>query len=88
MYYSIIHTYKQVELGQSAYRNTSRKMLGAGSLWTVLKEVVSNHGYGGLYAGLAPRIAKIAPACAIMISSYEMCKDYFRKKNTLNFVND
>lgn len=67
----------KVELGQSA----GNKMLGAGSLVTVLKDVVSNHGFSGLYTGLAPRTAKIAPACAIMITSYEVCKDYFRKQN-------
>ncbi len=57
-------------------------MLGAGSLWTVLKDVVSNHGYSGLYTGLAPRVAKIAPACAIMITSYEACKEHFKKQNS------
>lgn len=62
-----------------------RPMLGAGSLFTVLREVVSSHGYAGLYTGLAPRVAKIAPACAIMISSYEACKEYFTKKNLTSF---
>ena len=42
---------------------------------------MSEHGYGGLYAGLAPRLAKIAPACAIMIGSYEACKEYFHEYN-------
>jgi solute carrier family 25 protein 39/40 len=42
---------------------------------------VSEHGYGGLYAGLVPRVAKIAPACAIMIGSYEVCKEYFHEYN-------
>ena len=59
-------------------------MLGAGSLFTVLNKVVSDHGYRGLYAGLGPRIAKVAPACAIMIGSYETCKEYFAERNRLN----
>ena len=70
-----------MEIGQSnAFVSRS---LGAGSLKTVLSDVVSAHGYAGLYAGLAPRIAKIAPACAIMIASYEACKEYFMEQNAI-----
>ena len=57
------------------------RSLGAGSLFNVLRNIVSEHGYGGLYAGLVPRVAKIAPACAIMIGSYEVCKEYFHEYN-------
>lgn len=71
-----------MELGQST---AGKKALGAGSLFTVLGDVVSRHGYGGLFAGLAPRVGKIAPACAIMIGSYEACKEYFRKQNSDRF---
>ena len=70
--------YQQVDLGESGNRGRS---LGAGSLFNVLKNVVTEHGYGGLYAGLVPRVAKIAPACAIMIGSYEVCKEYFHEYN-------
>ena len=47
---------------------------------------MSEHGYGGLYAGLVPRVAKIAPACAIMIGSYEVCKEYFHEYNNNNMT--
>jgi solute carrier family 25 protein 39/40 len=30
-----------------------------------------------LYVGLLPRLLKIAPSCAIMISSYELGKRFF-----------
>ena len=69
----------QVDLGESG---NHRRSLGAGSLFTVLRNVVKEHGYSGLYAGLAPRVAKIAPACAIMIGSYEYGKEYFLEYNT------
>lgn len=75
----VVKTHMQVEIGQST---GGQRLLGAGSLFAVVRDVVANHGYPGLYAGLAPRVAKIAPACAIMISSYEACKEYFRKKNS------
>jgi len=32
-------------------------------------------------SGLTPRIIKVAPACAIMISSYEFFKAFFRQRN-------
>ena len=33
--------------------------------------------------GLAPRLVKVAPACAIMISTYEYGKQYFTEKNAI-----
>lgn len=41
------------------------------SLFSVLSTVVRTEGASALYAGLTPRIAKIAPACGIMISCFE-----------------
>lgn len=71
-----------MEIGQS--NTSSTRSLGAGSLRTVLGDIVSGHGYVGLFAGLAPRVAKIAPACALMIGSYETCKDYFKSQNAMD----
>lgn len=38
----------------------------------LIREVIRNEGVRALYAGLTPRMAKIAPACGIMISCYEV----------------
>lgn len=38
----------------------------------VLKEIISSEGVAALYAGIMPRIAKIAPACGIMIACFEV----------------
>lgn len=40
----------------------------------MLHDVWLQEGLRGLYAGLVPRVAKVAPACAIMISTYEAGK--------------
>uniref|UniRef100_A0A8U8BWB7 Mitochondrial glutathione transporter SLC25A39 n=1 Tax=Geospiza parvula TaxID=87175 RepID=A0A8U8BWB7_GEOPR len=38
-------------------------------------------GTRGLFAGFLPRVIKVAPACAIMISTYEFGKSFFQKLN-------
>ncbi|OMJ26900.1 Solute carrier family 25 member 40 [Smittium culicis] len=46
---------------------------------SIIRNIVANEGWSGLYTGLAPRLIKIAPACAIMITSYEFGKSLFIK---------
>lgn len=43
----------------------------------LLRQMVLTEGVSALFAGLGPRIAKIAPACGIMIASYEVCSSLF-----------
>jgi solute carrier family 25 protein 39/40 len=50
----------------------------APSFVALLRRVAREEGAAGLAAGLVPRVAKVAPACAIMISSYEAGKLAFR----------
>lgn len=40
----------------------------------LLRQLLANEGVAGLFAGLGARVAKVAPSCAIMISSYEVGK--------------
>lgn len=46
-------------------------------LWHIFK----TEGVSGLFKGWIPRTLKVAPACAIMISSYEVGKRAFRSTN-------
>ncbi|KAE8444129.1 hypothetical protein EG329_000817 [Mollisiaceae sp. DMI_Dod_QoI] len=46
-------------------------------LWHIFK----TEGISGLFKGWIPRTLKVAPACAIMISSYEVGKRTFRSAN-------
>ncbi|EAL69449.1 mitochondrial substrate carrier family protein [Dictyostelium discoideum AX4] len=39
-----------------------------------LKQILSQEGWKGLTKGLVPRVAKVSPACAIMISTFEYIK--------------
>ncbi|KAJ3371193.1 hypothetical protein GGF31_003616 [Allomyces arbusculus] len=47
------------------------------SVWWQLREIAKVEGPRALFAGIVPRVAKVAPACAIMISTYEYGKYFF-----------
>lgn len=49
------------------------------SLWRVMRVIYQHEGWSGLMAGVGARVAKVAPSCAIMISTYELGKFYFNK---------
>lgn len=49
------------------------------SLRAQLKAIWASEGWSGLFKGVIPRVAKVAPACAIMLSSYEVSKMYFAR---------
>jgi len=42
------------------------------STFPFIKDLIRTEGVAALFAGLTPRLAKIAPACGIMIASYEV----------------
>lgn len=51
------------------------------SMGRLLWHIFSTEGVAGLFKGWIPRTLKVAPACAIMISSYEVGKRVFRGYN-------
>ncbi|KAK2055490.1 mitochondrial carrier [Colletotrichum caudatum] len=73
------------------YRDSPRQAAGAnatkaaaaeqGSMVRLLWHIFTTEGIGGLWKGWIPRTLKVAPACAIMISSYEVGKRVFRSVN-------
>jgi len=96
--FDVIKTIKQIEMGEKDIMGvkpgTSRTNQGSsisrvsslsgrsrGNL-TIAKELISEQGVRGLFSGLIPRLLKVAPACAIMISSYEFGKGFFMQQNS------
>jgi solute carrier family 25 protein 39/40 len=51
------------------------------SMVRLLWHIFQSEGVAGLWKGWIPRTLKVAPACAIMISSYEVSKRVFRGAN-------
>ncbi|XP_030922634.1 solute carrier family 25 member 40 isoform X2 [Geospiza fortis] len=51
------------------------------STWAVMRKIAARNGITGLFAGITPRLFKVAPACAIMISTYEYGKSFFSHLN-------
>jgi solute carrier family 25 protein 39/40 len=52
---------------------------GKGTL-SLLASIARHEGWGALGAGLVPRLIKVAPSCAVMISSYELGKRFFAQR--------
>uniref|UniRef100_UPI003AADD289 mitochondrial glutathione transporter SLC25A40 n=1 Tax=Centroberyx gerrardi TaxID=166262 RepID=UPI003AADD289 len=77
--FDVVKTRRQVELGELQAMNLSSR--ASSSTLSVMSRIVAQNGVGGLFAGFLPRLIKVAPACAIMISTYEFGKAFFRKHN-------
>lgn len=71
-------TRRQILLGENILEPTAASQIRT---FGIMRDVVTQMGFRGLFAGLLPRIAKIGPACAIMISSYEFGKRFFVEYN-------
>jgi solute carrier family 25 protein 39/40 len=63
--FDVIKTRRQAMVMASASKTTSTLPL--------IKEVIQTEGVSALFAGLGPRMFKIAPACGIMIACFEVC---------------
>lgn len=67
------------DVGKTRLQIAGEKSTGARpSMFQFLWQIRTNEGIGALYKGFAPRVFKIAPSCAIMISSYEIGKKLFK----------
>lgn len=77
--FDVIKTHRQIELGEVFKENKHATR----STWKLMKQVHLDQGVPALFTGLVPRTIKVAPACAIMISSYEYFKAFFIEQNRL-----
>uniref|UniRef100_A0A8D3ATB7 Mitochondrial glutathione transporter SLC25A39 n=1 Tax=Scophthalmus maximus TaxID=52904 RepID=A0A8D3ATB7_SCOMX len=74
--FDVVKTRRQIQMGEMDTRAGLTT-----STWHMMKEIWAELGYRGLFSGFLPRVIKVAPACAIMISSYEFGKTFFQERN-------
>ncbi|XP_075998815.1 mitochondrial glutathione transporter SLC25A39 isoform X2 [Genypterus blacodes] len=77
--FDVVKTRRQIQLGEMDTLGVPLKK--STSTWHIMKGIWAEMGYRGLFAGFMPRVFKVAPACAVMISSYEFGKTFFHKMN-------
>ncbi|KAL3196742.1 hypothetical protein MRX96_015362 [Rhipicephalus microplus] len=75
--FDVVKTHRQIELGEMEILKENKPS----STLSVMRELYRTQGLRSLFAGIVPRVSKVAPACAIMISTYEFGKKFFRQKN-------
>ncbi|XP_059618945.1 probable mitochondrial glutathione transporter SLC25A40 [Phlebotomus argentipes] len=84
--FDVVKTHKQIELGENLiYTDTPKKIPKRENVLPALEKIYKLHGIRGLFAGLIPRLVKVAPACAIMLSSFEYGKAFFHQHNVVQF---
>ncbi|KAI9310527.1 mitochondrial carrier domain-containing protein [Dichotomocladium elegans] len=69
--FDVLKTQRQVSSGDDA------------RFGRLTKRIISTQGYRGLFRGVTPRVLKVAPSCAIMISSYEVGKRFFAERRNI-----
>lgn len=74
--FDVVKTHRQMELGEADILQSIRRVSTA----KVISDLYRKNGITSLFAGLTPRLIKVAPACAIMISTYEYGKYFFAQK--------
>ncbi|KAK2522272.1 Slc25a39, partial [Columba livia] len=77
--FDVVKTQRQIELGDGEVHPVAASK--PSSTWLLLRRIRAESGTRGLFAGFLPRVIKVAPACAIMISTYEFGKTFFQKLN-------
>ncbi|NWS66712.1 S2540 protein, partial [Crotophaga sulcirostris] len=77
--FDVVKTHMQTKLWESETLKIPQR--DHTSTWAVMKKIVIKSGITGLFAGIIPRLCKVAPACAIMISTYEYGKSLFSHLN-------
>ncbi|XP_024086320.1 solute carrier family 25 member 40-like isoform X2 [Cimex lectularius] len=78
--FDVVKTYRQIEMAEKEII-TEPPSLSKKSTYSVMSNIYRRNGLSGLFTGLMPRIIKVAPACAIMVATFEYGKQFFQNHN-------
>ncbi|NXV68297.1 S2540 protein, partial [Molothrus ater] len=78
--FDVVKTHRQTQLWENETLK-SKLLRDSKSTLAVMRKIAARNGVTGLFAGITPRLFKVAPACAIMISTYEYGKSFFSHLN-------
>ncbi|XP_037938555.1 solute carrier family 25 member 40-like [Teleopsis dalmanni] len=80
--FDVIKTHEQIEFGDKVlFSDEPKNQYRPKTVVQRFAAIYRMSGIRGLFAGLGPRLFKVAPACAIMISSFEYSKAFFYQYN-------
>ena len=84
--FDVIKTHQQIEFGERfLYTSINGKKNHMSTTRQQIRNIYNRSGFRGFFAGIIPRLAKVAPACAIMISTYEYGKTFFHAHNVKRY---
>ncbi|KAJ8937789.1 hypothetical protein NQ318_012269 [Aromia moschata] len=81
--FDVVKTHQQIEFGEATLSNGQPKTQR--TTLQILRQIYAEYGIRGWFAGTVPRLIKVAPACAIMISSFEYGKVFFNRLASQHF---
>lgn len=85
--FDVVKTHKQIEFGEKIlYAKHPVKTLPKVGTIAILNKIFHQNGLRGVFSGVIPRVVKVAPACAIMITSFEYGKAFFFRHNVEKFI--
>ncbi|XP_050421534.1 probable mitochondrial glutathione transporter SLC25A40 isoform X2 [Adelges cooleyi] len=78
--FDVVKTIRQIELAE---KEIIAEPPGKApySTFKTLGDIYHRNGVRAIFSGLTPRIIKVAPACAIMVSTFEYGKMFFQNRN-------
>jgi len=78
--FDLVKTQRQITLGEVG-NGAHNFQVNETSTINIIRRLIQTQGYKSIFAGLTPRVVKVAPACATMIATYDYLKNFFHKRN-------
>lgn len=84
--FDVVKTHQQIEIGEKEICTDPPCRPTRTTTYQVMKRIYSAHGLKGLFTGIVPRVCKVAPACAVMVATFEYGKNFFQQYNKRMYI--